>query len=560
VNDYDVVVVGSGAAGLTAALTAARRGLRTVVVEKASHFGGSTARSGGGVWIPHNHVLARQHAGDTPEQARAYVAYLVGGVVEPERQEAFLTHGPPMLRMVCESTPLRLTWVRGYSDYYPEAPGGRPTGRSLEPRPLDARVLGDERDRLEPPYLPAPAGVTVTQADYRWLNLTARHPRGVWRALRVGARTVANRARRREMLSMGQALVAALRAGLAERGVPVLLDTPMLDLVTHEGRVTGVRVQHGEAGTEVVLTARRGVVLASGGFEHNETMRKEYQEHPIGTAWTVGAAANTGDGITAGQSLGAAVDLMEDAWWGPSIPLTGGPYFCLSERSLPGCILVNSAGERFVNESSPYVDAVKAMYAGHRTGVDHIPCWLVADQRYRNRYTFAGLGPRQPFPRRWYDAGVVHRAGTVEGLAERIGVPVDGLRATVDRFNGYAESGVDDDFGRGRSRYDHYYGDPRLRGNPNLAPLAKAPFYAVRIVPGDLGTKGGLRTDARARVLRGDDSVVAGLYAAGNAAATVMGHTYAGPGATLGPAMTFGYLAANDAADSVRADSPGGTT
>jgi 3-oxosteroid 1-dehydrogenase len=552
--------VGSGAAGLTAALTAARRGLRTVVVEKASHFGGSTARSGGGVWIPHNHVLARQPAGDTPEQARAYVAYLVGGVVEPERQEAFLTHGPPMLRMVCESTPLRLTWVRGYSDYYPEAPGGRPTGRSLEPRPLDARVLGDERDRLEPPYLPAPAGVTVTQADYRWLNLTARHPRGVWRALRVGARTVANRARRREMLSMGQALVAALRAGLAERGVPVLLDTPMLDLVTHEGRVTGVRVQHGEAGTEVVLTARRGVVLASGGFEHNEAMRKEYQEHPIGTAWTVGAVANTGDGITAGQSLGAAVDLMEDAWWGPSIPLTGGPYFCLSERSLPGCILVNSAGERFVNESSPYVDAVKAMYAGHRTGVDHIPCWLVADQRYRNRYTFAGLGPRQPFPRRWYDAGVVHRAGTIEGLAERIGVPVDGLRATVDRFNGYAESGVDDDFGRGRSRYDHYYGDPRLRGNPNLAPLAKAPFYAVRIVPGDLGTKGGLRTDARARVLRGDDSVVAGLYAAGNAAATVMGHTYAGPGATLGPAMTFGYLAANDAADSVRADSPGGTT
>jgi len=555
VSDYDLVVVGSGAAGLTAALTAARRGLRTVVVEKASHFGGSTARSGGGVWIPGNHVLERQRAGDTPEEGRAYVAHLVDGVVEPERQEAFLAHGPAMLRMVCASTPLRLTWVRGYSDYYPEAPGGRPAGRSLEPRPLDARVLGDERDRLEPPYLPAPAGMTVTQADYRWLNLTARHPRGVWRALRVGARTVANRARRREMLSMGQALVAALRAGLTELGVPVLLDTPMLDLVTEEGRVTGIRVQQAGARAETVLTARRGVVLASGGFEHNEAMRKEYQEHPIGTEWTVGAVANTGDGIVAGQSLGAAVDLMEDAWWGPSIPLTGGPYFCLSERSLPGCILVNAAGERFVNESSPYVDAVKAMYAGHRTGVDHIPCWLVADQRYRDRYTFAGLGPRQPFPRRWHDAGVVHRAGTVEGLAERIDVPADGLRRTVDRFNDYAATGVDQDFGRGRSRYDHYYGDPRLRANPNLAPLTKAPFYAVRIVPGDLGTKGGLRTDARARVLRADGSVIAGLYAAGNAGASVMGHTYAGPGATLGPAMTFGYLAANDAADA-----PGGTT
>jgi len=553
VTEYDLVVVGSGAAGLTAALTAARRGLRVVVVEKASHFGGSTARSGGGVWIPDNHVLAHERAGDTREQGQAYLAHLVDGVVESERQEAFLTHGPPMLRMVCESTPLRLAWVRGYSDYYPEAPGGRPAGRSLEPRPLDARVLGTARDRLEPPYLPAPAGMTVTQADYRWLNLTARHPRGVWRALRVGARTVANRARHREMLSMGQALVAALYAGLAELDVPVLLDTPLVELVTDGARVTGVRVERD--GSETVLTGRRGVVLASGGFEHNEAMRKEHQEHPIGTEWTVGAAANTGDGIAAGQALGAAVDLMEDAWWGPSIPLTGGPYFCLSERSLPGCILVNAAGERFVNESSPYVDAVKAMYAGHRTGVDHIPCWLVADQRYRNRYTFAGLGPRQPFPRRWYDAGVVQRASTVESLAERIGVPAGGLRQTVERFNGYADSGVDEDFARGRSRYDHYYGDPRLRTNPNLAPLTKAPFYAVRIVPGDLGTKGGLRTDARARVLRADGSAIPGLYAAGNAGAAVMGHTYAGPGATLGPAMTFGYLAANDAADS-----PGGTT
>jgi 3-oxosteroid 1-dehydrogenase len=557
-SDYDLVVVGSGAAGMTAALTAARVGLRAVVVEKAPRFGGSTARSGGGVWIPDNHVLRHDGARDTAEEGRAYVAHLVDGVVEPDRQHAFLTHGPRMLEMVCASTPLRLTWVRGYSDYYPEAPGGRLLGRSVEPRPMDARVLGTELARLEPPYLAAPAGVTITQADYKWLNLTARHPRGAWRAVRVGARTLANRVRGRRTLSMGQALVAGLRAGLADHGVPLLLDTPMLELVTDGGRVTGVRVQHD--GAETVLTAR-GVVLASGGFEHNEAMRKEHQEHPIGTEWTVGAEANTGDGITAGQAAGGDVDLMDDAWWGPSIPLTGGPYFCLSERAQPGCILVNAAGERFVNESSPYVDAVKAMYAGHRTGVDHIPCWLVADQRYRNRYTFAGLGPRQPFPGRWYRAGVVHSADTVEALAERIGVPPDALGRTVTRFNGFAASGTDADFGRGDSGYDHYYGDPRLRANPSLAALDKAPFYAVRIVPGDLGTKGGLRTDAGARVLRGDGSAVPGLYAAGNASAAVMGRTYAGPGATLGPAMTFGYIAARTAAgypDSVGTDSPGG--
>jgi 3-oxosteroid 1-dehydrogenase len=239
---------------------------------------------------------------------------------------------------------------------------------------------------------------------------------------------------------------------------------------------------------------------------------------------------------------------MDDAWWGPSIPLTGGPYFCLAERSLPGCIFVNAAGERFVNEAAPYVDAVHAMYDRHTEDNSHIPCWMILDQRYRNRYVFAGMPPRKPLPRRWYRSGAAFRADSLAGLAAQISVSPDGLAKTVQKFNDFARAGRDEDFGRGDSAYDHYYGDPHCKPNPNLAPLAQPPFYAIKIVPGDLGTKGGLRTDERARVLRADGSVIDGLYAAGNTSALVMGRSYAGAGATIGPAMTFGYLAALDAA------------
>jgi 3-oxosteroid 1-dehydrogenase len=290
------------------------------------------------------------------------------------------------------------------------------------------------------------------------------------------------------------------------------------------------------------------VLIASGGFERNELMRRRYQRQPIGTEWTTGSPGNTGDGIVAGESAGAALDLMDDAWWGPAVPLSGGPYFCLAERSLPGCILVNGAGQRFVNESAPYVDAVHAMYDGHSAGNPHIPAWLVFDQRYRNSYVFAGLPPGKPLPRRWYRAGAVFQAPALAELADQVGVDAGGLSKTVTRFNEFADAGLDEDFRRGDSAYDRYYSDPRCRPNPNLAPLARPPFYAAKIVPGDLGTKGGLCTDERARVLRADGTPIAGLYAAGNASASVMGHSYAGAGATIGPAMTFGYLAALDMA------------
>jgi len=542
--EFDVVVAGSGAAGMTAALTAADLGLSVVIIEKAGAFGGSTARSGGGIWVPGNAVLRAAGVADTAGQARAYLAHVAGADVPADLQQAFLEHAPAMLDLVLATTPLRLAWVPGYADYYPEAPGGLACGRSVEPVPLDSRKLGGELAHLARPYLPSP--VAITQAEYRWLSLGPRHPRAVTSGARIAVRAARGRLSGHRVLSLGQALAAGLRAGLAASGVPVWLDTPMTGLEVRDGRVTGAHARRGDE--PLLVRARCGVLIATGGFERNEEMRRRYQREPTGAQWTTGAPENTGDGILAGLDLGAAVRLMDDAWWGPSIPLRGGPYFCLAERSLPGCLLVNGAGQRFVNESAPYVDAVHAMYDGNTPENPHIPAWLVFDQRYRDRYVFAGLPPGKSLPRRWYAAGAVLCADDLAGLAREAGVAADGLVKTVTRFNEFAVAGRDEEFGRGDSAYDRYYGDPRVRPNPNLAPLARPPFYAVKIVPGDLGTKGGLRTDSRARVLREDGTPIPGLYAAGNASASVMGHSYAGAGATIGPAMTFGYIAAREMA------------
>jgi 3-oxosteroid 1-dehydrogenase len=546
-GEYDVVVVGSGAAGMTAALTAAKRGLSCVVVEKAPTFGGSAARSGAGIWIPNNSVILAAGVPDTPQKAATYLSAVVGSGSSAARQQAFLTNGPAMISSVMANSPLRFRWMEGYSDYYPELPGGMPNGRSVEPDYLDGNILGAELAHLNPAYLAVPAGMVVFSQDYKWLNLAAVNARGAAVATQCLARGTAAALRGEKPLTMGQSLAAGLRAGLLAANVPVWLNTPLTDLVIENGKATGVLVtRNGAAG---LLKARRGVVVGSGGFEHNATMRAQYQRQPIGTQWTVGAKENTGDGILAGQRAGAALDLMEDAWWGPAIPLPNEPYFCLAERTLPGGLIVDTGGERFVNEAAPYSDVVHVMY--DRNPSDQcIPAWLIVDQNYRNRYLFKDVLPTFVLPNEWYTSGAAYSSATIDGLASSIGVPAATLRATVSRFNSLAGSGVDADFARGNSAYDHYYTDPAVQPNSCLARLWLPPYYAFKIVPGDLGTKGGMKTDARARVLRQDGSVITGLYAAGNASAAVMGHSYAGAGSTIGPAMTFGYIAANDIASS----------
>jgi 3-oxosteroid 1-dehydrogenase len=543
-DEVDVVVVGAGGAGMTAALAAGKRGLETVVLEKSAYFGGSTARSGGGVWIPGNYALQKAGQVDAAEtdNAKRYLYSIVGDVVSKQRLDTYVDRGPEVMDFIKEHTPLRFAWVPEYADYHPEQPGGRALGRSVEPVPMNAKFLGDELDRLHPQYTKAPANLIVTQADYRKISLGLRTLRGPLTMLKVLLNRLISIVLGRKMYAMGNALVIGLRKGLIDAGVPVHYETALIDLVIEDGRVVGVHVTHG--GADHVVRARRGVILGSGGFEKNLELREKYQPQPTSIEWTTGSQFNTGGGVLAGIAAGADTDLLDDAWWGPTIPLPSGPWFCLAERNLPGSIIVNAAGRRFMNEALPYVEAVHEIYEGEATGVRHVPAWMVIDQRYRNRYLFAGLSPRQPFPGRWYKHGTVKKAATLAELAAEIDVPADALEATVRRFNGFAETGTDEDFHRGESAYDKYYSDPRVRPNPSLHAIDQAPFYAVKIVPGDLGTKGGLVTDERARVLRADGSAIPGLYAAGNVSSAVMGHTYAGPGATIGPALTFGYLAA----------------
>ncbi|WP_280388028.1 FAD-binding protein [Nocardia wallacei] len=544
----------AGGGGPPPPLTAAYRGLSVTLIEKSRSFGGSTARSGGGIWIPNNPVLRAAGVPDSPELARTYLKAVVGDRVPESKQRAFLEQGPEMMRYLgARSRYWDFVYDRGYSDYHPEFPGGLAQGRSIEPAPIDGRLLGGDLHKINQPTMAGPKGIAFTVSDFHDLNMIARTWSGKRTAVNVGARAVVNKLRGRLPLSLGKALAARLWLSLRDAGVPVWLETPLTELVVEGDAVAGVRAEH--QGAPVLIRARRGVVLGAGGFEHNLDMRRRYLSGPQSTEWTVGATDNVGEGIAAGQKAGGAVDLMDDAWWGPSVRNPDGPpFFCLAERAQPGGIMVNHAGERFVNESAPYVNVVHRMYEQHATGVGHIPAYFLMDQRFRDRYLFLGTFPRRPIPQKYLDAGIIKQADTLADLAAQLGMAPATLAATVERFNGFARGGRDEDFGRGDSAYDRYYGDPTVRPNPCLAPLERGPFYAVEMVPGDLGTKGGLVTDEHARVLDDNGRPIAGLYAAGNNSAAVMGNDYAGAGATIGPAMTFGYIAATHLAGAATTD------
>lgn len=540
-HEVDFLVVGSGGGGMTAALAAHDAGLSTLVVEKATMYGGSTGISGGGIWIPNNPTLRAAGHDDSRESIRRYLDQLTQGKVPAERLDAYVDHGPAAMELLARSKWWKCAWTKGYADYHPEYDGGRPLGRSVEPKPFDTRKLGEDERFQRPNSMKGPLGLWITAADYRDLAMVKRTWRGRWKSVVAAWRVSSNVVRRRHMATGGRALVARLRMALKDVGIPLWLRTPMTALVVEDGRVVGIEVERD--GATQRIRGRRGVLLACGGFDHDPEMRQAYLPEGGRADHSLGARENTGDGILEGMRLGAAVDFMDDAWWMPSVEHPSGATIPLvSERAIPGQVIVSTDGRRFTNEASPYVNYVHDQLEGK-----HLETWCVMDSRARSRYPFAQILPGAPFPTSFYDAGLVHRAGDLRELARAIGVHEDNLVATVERFNSFARTGVDEDFGRGGSAYDHYYGDPNLK-NPNLDVIDKAPFYAIRIEIGDLGTKGGLVCDEHGRVLREDGSVIEGLYATGNASASVMANEYAGPGATIGPSIVFGYLAARHAA------------
>jgi 3-oxosteroid 1-dehydrogenase len=549
----EVLVVGSGASGLTAALTAADQGAKVLIIEKGHLFGGTSATSGGTIWIPNNHLIGPAGGSDSLEDAQRYITELAAGFSSSERIRAFVEHAPRMLRYLDQHTDVKFESLTKYCDYHPELPGGRPGYRSCQALPIACDVLGGEFEALQPPHV----GTTA----FGRINWTAReaHPlitqsKGAKQIfLKIAAKYYLDvrqrwKTSRDRRLTGGGALVARLRWSLRKRKVPLQLSTELVSLLVEDGRVVGAEVLNN--GIPQRIHASRGVILASGGFERNAELRTRHLPLPTSTAWSAGNPFNTGSATVAAMQIGAGMANLDSAWWAPGYKLAdedrARPMFV--ERSLPGSIMVDGAGRRFCNEAASYHVTGGLMARGHRPeDGGTVPSWFIFDARYRGKYALGPIFPGPPgFDRsiRPSMKAILRSAQTIADLAGMIGVPAANLAATVERFNEHAAAGRDPDFSRGESLYDRYYGDPAVAPNCCLAPLVKPPFYAIPIQPCDIGTNGGILTDEHARALHESGAPIPGLYATGNCAASPMGKSYPAAGATLGPGMTFGYLAA----------------
>ena len=554
-REVDVLVVGTGNGGLTAAVCNWEMGTKNVlIIEKQDKVGGTSATSGGGIWIPNSHYAKEVGAEDNPADAKAYLMNTLFGEDVPEEMiDTYLEKAPEMLKFLHDRTDVRYESLAEYPDYYTNMEGAREGHRSLEPAPIMASELGENWknmtwthfmmrmfDRIH--FTQVEAHLLMVQLP-GWKRLLARLMWDYIRDIPWRLKTPISR-----RLACGSAGVARLYLSVLKREIPLEFNTQMVELIAEGDSVLGAVIECN--GQRQRVRAAKGVILASGGFEKNQALREQYLPSPTNTTWSAGNPGNEGDALLAGLELGAKTRLMNDAWWTTTlcVPDEPAPRLAIMEKSFPGSCVVNRDGKRFANESQNYMAFQKDLFKTHTDEHPNAPAWHVFDATFRENFMVGPLmtkamKPDSQIPKKWFDEGFVAKADTIRELADMLGIDADGLEETIDKMNHYAETGKDEDFGRGDSAYDRYYADPAIKPNPCLAPIVKAPFYAMRIEAGDFGTLGGLDTDTSARVKKADGGVFEGLFAVGNCSAAIL-PTYPGPGATLGPAMTMAYQAA----------------
>ena len=554
-REVDVLVVGTGNGGLTAAVCNWEMGTKDVlIIEKQDKVGGTSATSGGGIWIPNTHYAKEVGAEDSPEDAKAYLMNTLFGEDVPEEMiDIYLEKAPEMLKYLHDRTDVRYESLAEYPDYYTNMEGAREGHRSLEPAPIMASELGANWKNMTWTHFMMRMfnRIHFTQVEAHllmvqlpgWKKLLARLMWDYIRDIPWRLKTPISR-----RLACGSAGVARLYLSVLKREIPLEFNTQMVELIADGDTVLGAVIECN--GQRQRVRAAKGVILASGGFEKNQALREQYLPAPTNTTWSAGNPGNEGDALLAGLELGAKTRLMNDAWWTTTlcVPDEPAPRLAIMEKSFPGSCVVNRDGKRFANESQNYMAFQKDLFKTHTEEHPNAPAWHVFDATFRENFMVGPLMTKamkrdSQIPKKWFDEGFVAKADTIRELADMLGIDADGLEETIGKMNHYAETGKDEDFGRGDSAYDRYYADPAIKPNPCLAPIAKAPFYAMRIEAGDFGTLGGLDTDTSARVKKADGGVFEGLFAVGNCSAAIL-PTYPGPGATLGPAMTMAYQAA----------------
>jgi 3-oxosteroid 1-dehydrogenase len=536
----DLVVIGSGGAGLTGALVAALGGARVILLEKTELVGGTTAMSGGGIWIPCNPRMADVGVSDTREEALTYLRACTGGQGEDEHLVALVDHGAAMVRMLEEQAGIRFqAWppIGGAIDYRPWLPGAKQGGRAIEPIGISLSELGPWAERLRTNPLLRGASNKLDYYSQRQHLL----PPEVLALPRPDDAHI-------DIYWHGTALSAWLLRACLAHGVEVLTNSRATRLQLADGRIVAVEVE--QDGAAVTIHAPH-LLMASGGYTHNEELKRLWLTRPLD--FTCDIEANEGDGHLMGMAVGAQVAGLGDAWWLPHVPLGGDGVTNLAgtreDRILPHTLMVNGTGRRFMNEATNYYDCGEKFGAKTGSGPRNFPAWLIFDRQGVERYMLLALKvPQGPAPD-W-----LHVGSSIAELAASIGVDAVALAATIARFNGFARSGIDEDFHRGENPWDRAWGDPEHHPNVSLGTVETPPFYAIPVHPGANATRGGLRVDARGRVLSAADGLpIPGLYAAGNCSNGSAAGSYCGPGATLGPAMTFAYLAAREVVDALAA-------